>query len=162
MIGSGAGWRPKARASPLPRKADEPQRHQAARCAAAWITLLANRPRQFRPGHVRPRAEANREYDRHRGSARERGYTSAWDKAAKAHLQQQPLCVYCQLVEVVRVATCVDHLYPQRQFPGTFWRSEWWCSSCKECHDGFKQSVERRGRAALDALAQRLGLPLLG
>lgn len=116
----------------------------------------------FRPSHARERAELNQDYDRHRGSARQRGYTAAWDKAAAAHLRSHPLCIYCALVDRVTPATCVDHLYPQRQFPDVFWRSEWWGSSCAECHSGFKQRVERRGRAALDALARRLDRPVMG
>ncbi len=42
-----------------------------------------------------------------------------------------------------------------------FWLSVLWVSCCRSCHSGFKQSVERRGPAAIDALALRLGLPTL-
>ncbi|WP_323034117.1 HNH endonuclease [Pararhodobacter sp.] len=121
---------------------------------------MASKPKLFRPGHARDRTEQNREYDARRGSARSRGYTSAWDKAARAYLAAHPLCAYCGLVDQVAAAECVDHLYPQRVYPETFWRSEWWVPSCHACHNGYKQGVERKGLAALDALAVRLGRPV--
>lgn len=102
------------------------------------------------------------EVDRHRGSARERGYTTSWDKASRAHLAEHPFCGYCEAGALgpVRVspANLVDHLYPQRAYPGVFWRRAWWVSCCADCHNGPKQSLERAGRAALDDLARRLGL----
>lgn len=58
-------------------------------------------------------------------------------------------------------ARLTDHFYPHRQFDGVFWRKEWWVSACGECHNGMKQRVERAGKGALDALAVRLGLPVL-
>ena len=99
--------------------------------------------------------------DRYRGSARERGYTPAWDKASKAHLREHPLCRYCELDGRVTAAQCVDHLYPHRGDTKLFWLKVLWVSSCNDCHTGFKQSIERQGMAAIDALARRLGLPTL-
>jgi 5-methylcytosine-specific restriction protein A len=67
--------------------------------------------------------------------------------------------MYCQLDGRLSPATLTDHLYPHRVFEGVFWISRWWVSSCGPCHNGFKQAIERRGRSAIDALADRLGLP---
>lgn len=78
-----------------------------------------------------------------------------------AHLGGHPLCAYCELEGRVAAATLVDHLYPHRRFQGVFWMRQWWVSACADCHDGFKQRVERAGKAAIDALARRLGLPVL-
>lgn len=107
------------------------------------------------------RQEAKRESDKRRGSARDRGYDSRWDKASASHRRAHPLCEYCGLVDQVTAATLIDHLYPHRQYDGVFWRKEWWVSSCDDCHNGYKQALERRGRLALDDLARRLGRPVL-
>ena len=110
---------------------------------------------------ARPKAERERENDARRGSARERGYTTKWDKAAKGHLDRDPLCRYCALIGDVTAATAVDHLYPHRTYQGAFWIKALWVSTCDDCHNGFKQRLERRGRLALDDLARQLDLPTL-
>jgi 5-methylcytosine-specific restriction protein A len=124
------------------------------------------RPPTFRPRGQRSRQEVNREADRRRGSARQRGYGRPWDKASKGHLSRNPFCRYCALGVFgearTSAASLTDHLYPQRTYPGVFWRTEWWVESCSDCHDGPKQALERKGRAALDALARQLALPVLG
>lgn len=111
----------------------------------------------MRPAPPRP--------DDDRGSARERGYTRSWDKASADHRAEHPLCGYCAAGAFGprrdAPASCVDHLYPHRRFPGVFWVRLYWVSSCADCHAGPKQALERRGRAALDALARHLGLPPL-
>lgn len=119
------------------------------------------RPAVFRPRPQVSREQQNREADQRRGSARERGYTTAWDKVSAGHLRNDPLCRYCQLVDQVRPADLTDHLYPHKRDQALFWNRTYWISCCTECHSGFKQRVERKGRAALDALAIRLGLPPL-
>jgi len=118
-------------------------------------------PPTHRPAGDLSRREANRTHDARRGSARERGYTAAWDKASRGHLARHPLCLYCALVDEVKAADLTDHLYPHRGDQGVFWNKTYWVSCCTDCHNGFKQRVERKGRAALDALAIRLGLPTL-
>lgn len=55
----------------------------------------------------------------------------------------------------------MDHFYPHHGDQVLFWAQQWWVSSCKPCHDGPKQAIERKGRAALDALARRIALPTL-
>jgi 5-methylcytosine-specific restriction endonuclease McrA len=122
---------------------------------------MPSMPPTFRPAGDLSRREQNRQADRRRGSARERGYDSAWDKAAKGHLKRSPLCRYCALVDEVKAADLVDHFYPHRGDRQLFWNKTYWVSCCGDCHSGFKQRIERKGRAALDALAVRLGLPLL-
>lgn len=122
---------------------------------------MPSMPPTHRPAGDLSRREANRSYDKRRGSARSRGYTAAWDKASSGHLKRSPLCRYCALVEEVRSADLTDHLYPHRGDRDLFWNRTYWVSACNDCHNGFKQRVERRGRLALDDLARRLGLPTL-
>lgn len=123
------------------------------------VATMAKRPNRFRPARSRPREEQNRDYDSHRGSARARGYDADWERERAAHLRRFPLCAYCRLEhQRTTAATLVDHLYPHRGDRDLFWRAEWWVSSCRSCHSGFKQALERLGRSALDTLARRLGL----
>jgi 5-methylcytosine-specific restriction endonuclease McrA len=122
---------------------------------------MPSMPPTFRPAGNLSRQEANRTYDARRGSARERGYTSRWDKAAKGHLASSPLCRYCALVDQTTAAELVDHLYPHKGDQVLFWNSRYWISSCRPCHDTFKQRTERLGGLALDNLARRLGLPTI-
>lgn len=118
-------------------------------------------PPQFRPLGQSSRQARKREIDLKRGSARDRGYSAAWDKASARHLLDHPLCRYCELVGEVKAAELTDHFYPHRGDRVLFWNQTYWVSSCQTCHNGFKQRIERKGRAALDSLAERLGLPRL-
>jgi 5-methylcytosine-specific restriction protein A len=121
-------------------------------------------PPVFRPRSHGDRQVVQREQDRARGSAAERGYDSRWRKASRSHLTRSPVCRYCEADAwgngaAVTAATLVDHLFPHRGDTGLFWSTEWWVSSCKACHDGPKQAVERAGWRGLDRLADLLGLP---
>jgi 5-methylcytosine-specific restriction protein A len=107
------------------------------------------------------RRAQNRLIDLRRGSAASRGYGPRWARAAKAHLNEWPLCRYCQLKDRVTAATLVDHFYPHQGDQVLFWEQQWWVSSCKPCHDGPKQRLEAKGQDALDQVATRMGLPLL-
>lgn len=114
-------------------------------------------PPMFRSSR-RPAPEvARREADQRRGSARARGYTSAWDKAADSHRRRSPICIYCEMgawgePPRITAASLVDHLIPHRGDQAVFWNKADWISSCKPCHDGPKQAAER-DPARLAALA---------
>ncbi|MEG3153012.1 hypothetical protein U1769_24225 [Sphingomonas sp. ZT3P38] len=118
-------------------------------------------PPTHRPHGGRSKREREKEHDAVRGTAAQRGYDSRWSKASAGHLRNHPLCAYCELNGRITAATLTDHLYPQRHYQDVFWKTEWWVSSCAPCHNGMKQAVERQGKAAIDALAMRLGLPVL-
>lgn len=78
-----------------------------------------------------------------RPSARERGYTSAWDKARVDYLRKHPLCVKCKAKGRLRAATVVDHIKPHRGDDALFWDSGNWQSLCAPCHNADKQREER-------------------
>lgn len=118
-------------------------------------------PPTFRPPTQRTKLERARESDSRRGSARERGYTTAWDKAARGHLRSHPLCRYCELGGQTVKADLVDHLYPHKGEQWLFWFKPFWIACCEPCHNRFKQRIERAGLIALDTLAEQLGLPSL-
>ncbi len=109
-------------------------------------------PPQFRSAGQRTKVERQRSHDQRRGSARDRGYSSKWDAAAKAFLEHHPLCLYCRMgawgdPPRATPATLVDHLIPHRGDMVIFWNRRDWVSSCAPCHNGPKASAERNGRA---------------
>lgn len=118
---------------------------------------MPSMPPMLRPQGWKPRPVAERENDARRGTAAARGYDRRWSKASLAYRAAHPLCEYCELEGRVSASTLTDHLYPHRLYAGVFWLSKWWVSSCDTCHSGMKQAVERKGLAAIDALARRLG-----
>jgi len=85
----------------------------------------------------------NREYDQRRGSARERGYNSRWDKARKTYLMRNPLCVTCQREGRVTPARVVDHIIPHKGDTSLFWDTSNWQSLCETHHNRDKQREER-------------------
>lgn len=93
-----------------------------------------------RTGYCAAHADEAKRYarisDQHRGSARARGYTTAWEKARKAYLAMHPLCVQCHAEHVVRAATVVDHITPHRGDMALFWDAQGnWQALCREHHD---------------------------
>lgn len=81
-----------------------------------------------------------------RATARERGYTSRWERARASHLAAHPLCVHCYARGIVRAASVVNHRTPHRGDSALFWDEANWEAVCKSCHDGPIQSQERAGR----------------
>lgn len=92
-----------------------------------------------------------------RGSASERGYNGAWQKARAVFLKQNPLCAICAKQNRVTAASVVDHVIPHRlkeardsgnelrikQAQSLFWSRSNWQPLCKHCHDSVKQAEER-------------------
>lgn len=85
-----------------------------------------------RAAERRARAEANRP------TARERGYSVAWQKARAGFLAKHPNCARC-----ARPATIVHHVVPHRGDKLKFWNRKNWQPVCKPCHDGPCQSEEK-------------------
>ena len=87
--------------------------------------------------------------DERRGSAHERGYTSAWQRARAGFLAKHPLCKACEDVGRVEAANVVDHIVPHRLKDAVdsgeesrielaralFWDRDNWQPLCKPCHD---------------------------
>jgi 5-methylcytosine-specific restriction endonuclease McrA len=72
----------------------------------------------------------------------ERGYGYKWQQARIRHLQQQPLCVYCEANGRITAATVVDHKTPHRGDMNLFWDRANWQSLCSTCHSSVKQREE--------------------
>lgn len=128
---------------------------------ASLPSRLSRAPDQTPTDAASARKEQNRAADQARGSRHERGYGAKWGRESRAFLAKHPTCAYCAIGAFgpvrVSASSLTDHLYPQRQFDGVFWRRDLWVAACKGCHDGGKQALERQGKAALDHLAERLG-----
>ena len=73
--------------------------------------------------------------DARRGTAHERGYTSAWQKARGAYLRAHPLCRMHEARGEVVEAVVVDHIVPHKGDKLLFWDSNNWQPLCKRCHD---------------------------
>lgn len=84
-------------------------------------------------------AERKARHDQNRPSARERGYTTAWQKARAAFLKLHPFCEKCG-----GEATIVDHIIPHRGDQARFWDRHNWQPLCTPCHSSAKQREERR------------------
>ena len=113
-----------------------------------------------------PRVRRQSDAEGHVGTSAERLYDGMWRKARDQHLDAHPLCRFCEAgawgdPPRTTAATVVDHLYPHQGQRWLFWLRRLWVSACAPCHNGPKQQAERRGPAALDDLARRLGLPTL-
>ena len=97
-------------------------------------------------------------HDRRRGSARERGYTKAWDRFSRSFLSANPLCEYCKARGHIAPATVTDHDLPHEGDPDLFWNNTF-TALCATCHNSTKQRMERmfKGQALLDAIRQKKG-----
>ena len=103
-------------------------------------------PGKHRLPHQTARASAPKHKPRlkeNRGSARERGYTTAWDKFSKRHLSRHPLCEYCLADGDTTPAQVTDHDLPHNGDPDLFW-SNTFTSLCHHHHNGEKQRAEAR------------------
>ncbi|KAA0579000.1 HNH endonuclease [Azospirillum sp. B21] len=80
-----------------------------------------------------------KDYDARRGTARQRGYTKAWEKAAKAFLgrPQNRLCA-CGAP-----ATRVDHRTPHKGDQRLFWDRSNWQPMCERCHNAKSMGPDR-------------------
>lgn len=91
--------------------------------------------------HKRLEAKA---HDQRRGTAHERGYSAAWQRAREGFLKSHPLCKRCEADGRVVVATVVDHIKPHRGDKLLFWDHDNWQPLCKPCHDR-KTAIEDGG-----------------
>lgn len=93
-----------------------------------------------------------RALDERRGTAAERGYSAAWQKARAGFLVKHPLCRTHEQQGRVEAATVVDHIVPHKGDKDLFWRRTNWQPLCKSCHDrktaredgGFGRSMRLR------------------
>ncbi|MFB8340925.1 HNH endonuclease [Brucella cytisi] len=105
---------------------------------------MASKPKSFRPSHLGTVQQSQRDYEARRGSSRERGYTARWDRAAAAFKRDNPLCIGCEAVDRVELASVVDHIIPHKGDDALFWDQANWQPCCTKHHDIVKQHLERQ------------------
>lgn len=106
------------------------------------------------PRRVIQQARA-KEYDARRGSARERGYTTKWEKARKTYLAHHPLCACCAAQGMTHPAAVLDHIEPHKQDMAKFWDRNNWQGLCEWCDKNIKRAIENdwlAGRASFELL----------
>ena len=108
------------------------------------VNNMASKPRSFRPAHLGTVKQERAAYEVRRGSARDRGYTSRWDKAAATYKRDNPLCIGCEAVDRVELAKVVDHIIPHKGDQSLFWDKANWQPCCAKHHDIVKQQLERQ------------------
>ncbi|TGE31319.1 HNH endonuclease [Desulfosporosinus sp. Sb-LF] len=74
------------------------------------------------------------EYDRRRGSAKQRGYDRHWKRLRKIFLHENPLCHDCLLVERLTPAKEVHHIKKVREHPELRLVKSNLMGLCKACH----------------------------
>lgn len=70
-----------------------------------------------------------------RGTAAKRGYNHRWQRASKAFLHANPLCVECERDGKLVPARAVDHKVPHRGDQRLFWDRANWQAMCLRCHN---------------------------
>lgn len=100
-------------------------------------------PNTFRAPHAPSRSEQVKEYDKRRGSSRERGYTTKWDKASRAFLGKHRICLACELAGFDQRTEVTDHIVPHKGDKALFWDRTNWQACCRWHHDVVKQMLER-------------------
>jgi 5-methylcytosine-specific restriction enzyme A len=82
--------------------------------------------------------ERNRRHDANRPTARQRGYSRAWERERDLWLAHHPDCNFCG-----KPATLVDHIIAHKGDQSLFWDWRNWQSLCTTCHNRHKQRLER-------------------
>lgn len=90
---------------------------------------------------------SRRDRESGRPTARQRGYSTQWDKAARGYLGRHPYCAMCAAEGKQVLATVVDHIIPHRGDSRLFWDKSNWAGLCDTHHCGDKQAMEATGRA---------------
>ena len=74
------------------------------------------------------------QYDKWRGSSRQRGYTAEWDAYSISFRTQRPLCEQCEADGILRESAVVDHIKPAAYFPELFWEPSNHRALCVACN----------------------------
>lgn len=99
--------------------------------------------------HQSARRDTEKQYDKQRGNANDRGYGHKWRKERLPYLAVNPLCVTCLSIGRVEEAIVVDHIKPHKLFEAIasgneeriaaayqlFWRRSNWQALCIVCHN---------------------------
>jgi len=84
--------------------------------------------------------------DRQRGTSRQRGYSSRWERERAAFLKTHPLCECddCRRRPVPKIADTVDHIIPHKGDQRLMWDRSNWMAMNRSCHSK-KTATKDRG-----------------
>jgi len=91
----------------------------------------------IRPGTHKPNASITKRHvvaEQVRLSSNDRGYNYRWQQTRLGYLRKHPLCVHCQALGRVTVATDLDHIVPHKGDMEMFWQSSNWQGLCSYHH----------------------------
>ena len=74
-------------------------------------------------------------------------YNYRWQQYRKQFLKNNPLCVECDKLGKLTLASVVDHIQKHEGNKALFWDSDNHQALCKHCHDSYKQTLEKSGYA---------------
>lgn len=84
---------------------------------------------------TRHQCSYQRQDQRRRGTATQRGYGARWRRARRLFLIGHPLCAECLRDGRTTAATVVDHKQPHQGDPALFWDESNWQALCSRCHN---------------------------
>lgn len=73
-------------------------------------------------------------------------YNARWRRARASFLTAHPFCSECQKLGHITPSSVVDHIKPHKGDQALFWDEANWQALCKQCHDSYKQRLERSGK----------------
>jgi 5-methylcytosine-specific restriction protein A len=115
----------------------------ASACRIRWCPAKAVPGTGYCPAH---RRMDRKRQEQGRPSTAARGYGGRWQRARRAYLQTNPLCVACRAEGRVAAATVVDHIVPHRGDQDLFWDETNWQALCIE-HHNVKSAREGGGKS---------------
>ena len=93
-----------------------------------------------------------------RPSARQRGYTVRWEKAARRFLKRHPTCAqFGKDAKCTGIAKCVDHIIPHKGDLRLFWDKRNWQGLCAGCHS--RKTRSEQLKAPRSPLVDVNGMP---
>lgn len=88
-----------------------------------------------------------------RGSPRERGYDSKWDRLSVKFRKMHPFCLFCSQQGRDSLTDIVDHIVPVADRPDLIHEWSNLCALCTRCHGRkFGMETYARENGLLDAL----------
>lgn len=111
-------------------------------CNKAGCTAVTDQ--SYCPRHQLEKSKQryNKQYERQRGTASQRGYDATWQRLRKMVLNANPLCRSCQRDGMATPATEVDHIVPINRGGERLDRKNLQ-ALCKSCHS--KKTVREDG-----------------
>lgn len=89
----------------------------------------------------------DKQQDKARGTAAQRGYNHRWQIYRAEYLRHNPLCKMCNDKGLLTPATVIDHIKPVEdgQSDPLFWQASNHQPLCRDCHSYKTRVIDKRG-----------------